>query len=157
MLSIWGGMTLVKFRKWSVEVTEQFVIERYSHVMHISSNVEGHLQKGKSAYDLLKPTLPVGTLSGPEIWAMEIIDELEPVKRGIYGGQWLISWSGNMDTAIAIRTRYNGWQTLHPSRRGIVADSVPRLEWKESMNKCRPIFKAAELASSGFSDNSPNL
>ena len=90
----------------SVEVTEQFVIERYSHVMHISSNVEGHLQKGKSAYDLLKATLPVGTLSGaPKVRAMEIIDELEPVKRGIYGGAvGYISWSGNMDTAIAIRT-----------------------------------------------------
>ena len=90
----------------SVEVTEQFVIERYSHVMHISSNVEGNLQEGQSAYDLLKATLPVGTLSGaPKVRAMEIIDELEPVKRGIYGGAvGYISWSGNMDTAIAIRT-----------------------------------------------------
>lgn len=144
----------------SVEVTEQFVIERYSHVMHISSNVEGNLQEGKSAYDLLKATLPVGTLSGaPKVRAMEIIDELEPVKRGIYGGAvGYISWSGNMDTAIAIRTAVIMDGRLYiQAGGGIVADSIPRLEWKESMNKCRAIFKAAELASSGFSDNSPNL
>ena len=126
----------------------------------ISSNVEGNLQAGKSAYDLLKATLPVGTLSGaPKVRAMEIIDELEPVKRGIYGGAvGYISWSGNMDTAIAIRTAVimNGRLYIQAGG-GIVADSVPRLEWKESMNKCRAIFKAAELASSGFRDNSPNL
>ena len=90
---------------------------------------------------------------------MELIDELEPVKRGIYGGAvGYISWSGNMDTAIAIRTAVIMDGRLYiQAGGGIVADSVPRLEWKESMNKCRAIFKAAELASSGFSDNSPNL
>ena len=141
----------------SVEVTEKFVIERYSHVMHISSNVEGLLSKEKSAYDLLKSTLPVGTLSGaPKVRAMEIIDELEPVKRGIYGGAvGYVSWSGNMDTAIAIRTAVIKDGTLYiEAGGGIVADSIPKLEWKESMNKCRAIFKAAELASAGFNDNS---
>ena len=141
----------------SVEVTEKFVIERYSHVMHISSNVEGLLNSDKNAYDLLKSTLPVGTLSGaPKVRAMEIIDELEPVKRGIYGGAvGYVSWSGNMDTAIAIRTAVIMDETLYiEAGGGIVADSIPKLEWKESMNKCRAIFKAAELASSGFNDNS---
>ncbi len=141
----------------SVEVTEKFVIERYSHVMHISSNVEGLLSSEKSAYDLLKSTLPVGTLSGaPKVRAMEIIDELEPVKRGIYGGAvGYVSWSGNMDTAIAIRTAVIKDGKLYiEAGGGIVADSIPKLEWKESMNKCRAIFKAAELASSGFNDNS---
>jgi len=141
----------------SVEVTEKFVIERYSHVMHISSNVEGLLSSDKNAYDLLKSTLPVGTLSGaPKVRAMEIIDELEPVKRGIYGGAvGYVSWSGNMDTAIAIRTAVILDGTLYiEAGGGIVADSIPKLEWEESMNKCRAIFKAAELASSGFNDNS---
>ena len=142
----------------SVKVTERFAIERYSHVMHISSTVEGTLSENKSAYDLLKSTLPVGTLSGaPKVRAMEIIDELEPVKRGIYGGAvGYISWGGNMDTAIAIRTAVITDGTLYiEAGAGVVADSVPRLEWKESMNKCRAIFKAAELASLGFDDNTP--
>ena len=140
----------------SVEVTEKFVIERYSHVMHISSNVEGTILPDKTAFDVLKATLPVGTLSGaPKVRAMEIIDELEPVKRGIYGGAvGYISWNGNMDTAIAIRTAVimNGLLYIEAGG-GIVADSIPRLEWKESLNKCRAIFKAAELASSNFNDN----
>ena len=126
--------------------------------MHISSTVEGTLSENKSAYDLLKSTLPVGTLSGaPKVRAMEIIDELEPVKRGIYGGAvGYISWGGNMDTAIAIRTAVITDGTLYiEAGAGVVADSVPRLEWKESMNKCRAIFKAAELASLGFDDNTP--
>src|SRR5690606_27080933 len=90
----------------SVQVTERFVIERYSHVMHISSNVTGRLHPGRTAMAVLRATLPVGTLSGaPKIRAMEIIDELEPVKRGIYGGAvGYLAWNGNMDTAIAIRT-----------------------------------------------------
>ena len=133
----------------SVEVTEQFVIERYSHVMHISSNVIGKLKQGKSAIDVLRATLPVGTLSGaPKIRAMEIIDELEPVKRGIYGGAvGYLAWNGNMDTAIAIRTAVIKDGTLFiEAGGGVVADSEPRLEWKESMNKGRAIFRAAAMA-----------
>ena len=139
----------------SVEVTDKFTIERYSHVMHISSNVIGKLLPGKSAMDVLRATLPVGTLSGaPKIRAMEIIDELEPVKRGIYGGAvGYIAWNGNMDTAIAIRTAVIKNGTLYiEAGGGIVADSVPRLEWKESMNKGRAIFRAAALAENRFRD-----
>jgi anthranilate synthase component 1 len=133
----------------SVEVTEKFVIERYSHVMHISSNVVGKLQPGKSAIDVLRATLPVGTLSGaPKIRAMEIIDELEPVKRGIYGGAvGYLAWNGNMDTAIAIRTAVIKDGTLYiEAGGGVVADSISRLEWKESLNKARAIFRAAAMA-----------
>ncbi len=137
----------------SVEVTEKFVIERYSHVMHISSNVTGRLKAGRTAMDVLRATLPVGTLSGaPKIRAMEIIDELEPVKRGIYGGAvGYLAWNGNMDTAIAIRTAVIKDGTLYiEAGGGIVADSISRLEWKESMNKGRAIFRAAALAESRF-------
>ena len=137
----------------SVQVTEKFAIERYSHVMHISSNVTGRLKPGKTAMDVLRATLPVGTLSGaPKIRAMEIIDELEPVKRGIYGGAvGYLGWNGNMDTAIAIRTAVVKDDTLYiESGGGIVADSSPRLEWKESMNKGRAIFRAAALAEAGL-------
>ncbi len=137
----------------TVEVTEQFVIERYSHVMHISSNVEGRLKEGRTAMDLLRATLPVGTLSGaPKVRAMEVIDELEPVKRGIYGGAvGYLAWNGNMDTAIAIRTAVVKDGKLYiEAGGGIVADSVPRLEWKESMNKGRAIFRAAALAENQF-------
>lgn len=139
----------------SIEVTEMFVIERYSHVMHISSNVEGRIQSGKTAMDLLRATLPVGTLSGaPKVRAMEIIDELEPVKRGIYGGAvGYLAWNGNMDTAIAIRTAVIKDGHLYiETGGGIVDDSVPRLEWKESMNKGRAIFRAAALAENQFRD-----
>ena len=137
----------------SVEVTEKFVIERYSHVMHISSNVTGKLKAGRTAMDVLRATLPVGTLSGaPKIRAMEIIDELEPVKRGIYGGAvGYLAWNGNMDTAIAIRTAVVKDGTLYiQAGGGVVADSIARLEWKESMNKGRAIFRAAALAESKF-------
>lgn len=137
----------------SVKVTEQFEIERYSHVMHISSNVEGTLKHGKTAMDLLRATLPVGTLSGaPKVRAMEIIDELEPVKRGIYGGAvGYLAWNGNMDTAIAIRTAVVKDGKLYiEAGGGIVADSVPRLEWKESLNKGRAIFTAAAMAENQF-------
>ena len=137
----------------SVEVTEQFAIERYSHVMHIASHVVGRLSPGKTAMDLLRATLPVGTLSGaPKIRAMEIIDELEPVKRGVYGGAvGYLAWNGNMDTAIAIRTAVvNDGKLYIEAGGGIVADSIPRLEWKESMNKGRAIFRAAAMAASGF-------
>ena len=137
----------------SVEVTEQFIIERYSHVMHISSNVTGRLKAGKTAMDVLRATLPVGTLSGaPKIRAMEIIDELEPVKRGIYGGAvGYLAWNGNMDTAIAIRTAVVKDGTLYiQAGGGVVADSQSRLEWKESMNKGRAIFQAAAMAEAKF-------
>ncbi|HSG90435.1 MAG TPA: anthranilate synthase component I [Pseudomonadales bacterium] len=137
----------------SVEVTEQMIVERYSHVMHISSNVQGTLKAGKTALDVLRATLPVGTLSGaPKIRAMEIIDELEPVRRGIYGGAvGYLAWNGNMDTAIAIRTAVikDGTLILQAGG-GVVADSVARLEWKESMNKGRAIFRAAALAERGL-------
>ena len=139
----------------SVQVTEQFAVERLSHVMHLSSNVVGELAPGKTAIDVLRATLPVGTLSGaPKIRAMEIIDELEPVKRGIYGGAiGYLAWNGNMDTAIAIRTAILKDGTLHiQAGGGIVADAVARLEWKESMNKGRAIFRAARMAATGLKD-----
>ena len=133
----------------SVKVTEQFTIERYSHVMHISSNISGELQPGYTAIDVLRASLPVGTLSGaPKIRAMEIIDELEPSKRGIYGGAvGYLAWNGNMDMAIAIRTAIvkDGMMFIQAGG-GVVADSVPLLEWEESMNKGRAIFTAAALA-----------
>ena len=137
----------------SVEVTEQFVVERYSHVMHISSNVVGTLAEDRTAMDVLRATLPVGTLSGaPKIRAMEIIDELEPVKRGIYGGAvGYLAWNGNMDTAIAIRTAIVKDGVLYiQAGGGVVADSIARLEWKESMNKGRAIFHAARMAESSL-------
>jgi anthranilate synthase component 1 len=132
----------------SVRVTEQMVVERFSHVMHITSNVVGRVRPGLSALDVLRATLPAGTLSGaPKIRAMEIIDELEPVKRGIYGGAvGYLGWNGNMDTAIAIRTAVIKDGKLHvQAGGGIVADSVPELEWKETMNKARAIFRAAAM------------
>ncbi|MEE8057796.1 MAG: anthranilate synthase component I [Pseudomonadales bacterium] len=132
----------------TVELTDKMIVERYSHVMHIVSNVIGKLKKGKTAIDVLRATLPAGTLSGaPKIRAMEIIDELEPVKRGVYGGAvGYLSWHGNMDTAIAIRTAVIKDQQLHiQAGAGVVADSQPRLEWKETMNKARAIFRAAAM------------
>jgi anthranilate synthase component 1 len=132
----------------TVELTDKMIVERYSHVMHIVSNVTGKLKQGKTAMDVLRATLPAGTLSGaPKIRAMEIIDELEPVKRGVYGGAvGYLSWHGNMDTAIAIRTAVIKDQQLHvQAGAGVVADSQPRLEWKETMNKARAIFTAAAM------------
>ena len=132
----------------SVKVTEQMKVERYSHVMHITSNVTGQVKPGTSAIDVLRATLPAGTLSGaPKIGAMEIIDELEPVKRGVYGGAvGYIGWNGNMDTAIAIRTAVIKDGKLYvQAGAGVVADSVPALEWKETMNKARAIFRAVDL------------
>ena len=137
----------------SVKVTEKMVIERYSHVMHISSSVEGRLRADKTAMDVLRATLPVGTLSGaPKIRAMEIIDELEPAKRGIYGGAvGYLSWNGNMDTAIAIRTAVmRGGRLYIEAGGGVVADSVPQLEWEETMNKGRAIFRAVAMAQNGL-------
>jgi anthranilate synthase component I len=132
----------------SVKLTDSMVVERYSHVMHIVSNVTGRLKPGKSAFDVLRATLPAGTLSGaPKIRAMEIIDELEPVKRGIYGGAvGYISWAGDMDTAIAIRTAVIKDGRLYvQAGGGVVADSVPALEWKETHNKARAMFRAASM------------
>ena len=137
----------------SVELTEKMVIERYSHVMHIVSNVTGRMREGMSAIDVLRATFPAGTVSGaPKIRAMEIIDELEPVKRGVYAGAvGYISWSGNMDTAIAIRTAVIKDGTLHiQAGAGIVADSVPANEWEETMNKGRAIFRAVAMACGGL-------
>lgn len=137
----------------SVELTDKMIIERYSHVMHIVSNVTGKLEEGKDAFDVLKATFPAGTVSGaPKIRAMEIIDELEPVKRGVYSGAvGYISWSGNLDTAIAIRTAVIKDKTLHiQAGAGIVYDSVPRNEWDETMNKGRAIFRAVTMAEAGL-------
>lgn len=139
----------------TVRVTEQMVIERYSHVMHIVSNVTGELSPEYGAMNVLRATFPAGTLSGaPKIRAMEIIDELEPVKRGIYGGAvGYISWAGNMDTAIAIRTAVIKDNQLHiQAGAGIVADSIPRNEWDETMNKGRAIFRAVAMAEQGLNE-----
>ena len=137
----------------SVKLTEKMVIERYSHVMHIVSNVVGQLRPDLTAMDVLRATFPAGTVSGaPKIRAMEIIDELEPVKRGIYAGAvGYLSWSGNMDTAIAIRTAVIKDGVLHiQAGAGIVADSVPASEWEETMNKGRAIFRAVAMACRGL-------
>ncbi|WP_455374617.1 anthranilate synthase component I [Kaarinaea lacus] len=132
----------------TVKLTEKMVIERYSHVMHIVSNVVGKIKPEYSAIDVLRATFPAGTVSGaPKIRAMEIIDELEPIKRGIYSGAvGYISFTGNMDTAIAIRTAVIKDKTLHiQAGAGIVYDSVPENEWNETMNKGRAIFKAVQM------------
>ena len=137
----------------TVEVNEKFTIERYSHVMHIVSNVRCKLRDGLDCYDVLKATFPAGTLSGaPKVRAMEIIEELEPTRRGLYGGAvGYISFSGNMDTAIAIRTLLikNGTAFLGVGA-GIVADSVPENEFEETMSKGRALLKAIELAEKGL-------
>ena len=137
----------------SVKLTDKMVIERYSHVMHIVSNVEGRLKPGMSAMDVLRATFPAGTVSGaPKIRAMEIIDELEPVKRGVYSGAvGYLAWNGNMDTAIAIRTAVIKEGQLHiQAGAGIVYDSVPEKEWEETMNKGRAVFRAVQLAEAGL-------
>jgi anthranilate synthase component I len=137
----------------SVKVTEAFAVERYSHVMHIVSNVEGLLQDGMRNMDVLRATFPAGTLTGaPKIRAMEIIDQLEPVKRGIYGGACgYLSFAGDMDVAIAIRTGIVQNNTLYvQAAAGVVADSVPELEWKETEHKARALIRAAELVEEGF-------
>jgi len=137
----------------SVKVTEAFGIERYSHVMHIVSNVEGRLKPGLSALDVLRACFPAGTLSGaPKIRAMEIIDELEPTERGIYGGAvGYLSFAGDMDVAIAIRTGVVKDNTLYvQAGAGIVADSDPGAEWQETEAKNRAVLRAAELVEEGF-------
>ena len=137
----------------SVELTEKMLIERYSHVMHIVSNVDGELLPDMDAMDVLAATFPAGTVSGaPKIRAMEIIAELEPYKRGVYSGAvGYIGWQGNMDTAIAIRTAVVKDGRLYvQAGAGIVADSVPRYEWKETMNKARALLAAVEMVSQGL-------
>jgi len=137
----------------SVQLTEKMQVERYSHVMHIVSNVSGELKDGMDAMDVLRATFPAGTVSGaPKIRAMEIIDELEPVKRGIYSGAvGYLSWNGNMDTAIAIRTAVIKDKRLSiQAGAGIVYDSVPENEWLETMNKARAIFRAVAMAEAGL-------
>ncbi len=142
-------------RTGTVEVTEKMVVERYSHVMHIVSNVIGRIKPEMSAVDVLRATFPAGTVSGaPKIRAMEIIDELEPVKRGVYSGAvGYLAWSGNMDTAIAIRTAVIKDDMLHiQAGAGIVYDSVPRNEWDETMNKGRAVFRAVAMAEAGLDE-----
>ncbi len=138
----------------TVRVTDRMIIERYSHVMHIVSNVVGRLRPDLDAFDVLRATFPAGTVSGaPKIRAMEIIAELEPVKRGIYSGAvGYVGWSGNLDTAIAIRTAVIKDGQLHvQAGAGIVHDSVPEREWEETMNKGRALFRAVARAAEGLS------
>jgi anthranilate synthase component I len=142
----------------SVKVTEAFTVERYSHVMHIVSNVEGILNDGPNgeklgSMDVLKATFPAGTLTGaPKVHAMELIDQLEPTKRGLYGGACgYLSYAGDMDVAIAIRTGIIKDGTLYvQAAAGVVADSVPELEWRETEAKARAMLRAAELVEEGL-------
>ncbi|MFT7115053.1 MAG: anthranilate synthase component 1 [Rhodoferax sp.] len=142
----------------SVKVTEAFNVERYSHVMHIVSNVEGTLVAGPvgeplSSMDVLRATFPAGTLTGaPKVHAMELIDQLEPTKRGLYGGACgYLSYAGDMDVAIAIRTGIIKDQVLYvQAAAGVVADSVPELEWRETEAKARALLRASELVEEGL-------
>jgi anthranilate synthase component I len=137
----------------TVKVTDNMMIERYSHVMHIVSNVEGKLKPGLDAIDVLKATFPAGTVSGaPKVRAMEIINELEPSKRGIYAGAvGYLGFNGDMDVAIAIRTGVIKDNMLYvQAGAGIVADSVPQSEWDETQNKAKAVLRAAELVQLGL-------
>jgi len=137
----------------SVELTEKMLVERYSHVMHIVSNVRGRIKDGANAIDILRATFPAGTVSGaPKIRAMQILDELERHKRGVYAGAvGYIDWNGNMDTAIAIRTAViKDGQLYVQVGAGIVADSVPAKEWEETMNKGRAMFRAVTMVGNGL-------
>jgi anthranilate synthase component 1 len=137
----------------TVKVTDNMTIERYSHVMHIVSNVEGKLKPNLDAIDVLKATFTAGTVSGaPKVRAMEIIDELEPTKRGIYAGAvGYLSFNGDMDVAIAIRTAVIKDQMLYvQAGAGIVADSVPQSEWEETQNKAKAVVRAAEMVQTGL-------
>jgi len=133
----------------SVKVTEKMVVERYSHVMHIVSNVEGRIAPGLDAIDVLRASFPAGTVTGaPKVRAMQIIDELEPVKRGVYSGAvGYLGFNGDMDVAIAIRTAVlkDGWLHVQAAA-GVVADSDPLSEWRETQHKARALLKAAEAA-----------
>jgi anthranilate synthase component 1 len=137
----------------TVKVTEAFAVERYSHVMHIVSNVEGMLKDGMSSMDVLRATFPAGTLTGaPKVHAMELIDQLEPIKRGIYGGACgYLSFAGDMDVAIAIRTGIIKDDTLYvQAAAGVVADSIPEMEWLETEHKARALLRASELVEGGL-------
>ncbi|MGE4241383.1 anthranilate synthase component I family protein [Ramlibacter sp.] len=137
----------------TVKVTEAFIVERYSHVMHLVSNIEGVLNDGMTNMDVLRATFPAGTLSGaPKVHAMELIDKLEPNKRGLYGGACgYLSYAGDMDVAIAIRTGIVKDQMLYvQAAAGVVADSVPELEWKETEAKARALLRASELVEEGL-------
>ena len=137
----------------TVKLTDKMVIERYSHVMHIVSNVEAQLKQGLSAMDVLKATFPAGTVSGAaKVRAMEIIDELEPTKRGIYAGAvGYLAFNGDMDVAIALRTAVVKDKVLYvQAGAGIVADSVPENEWLETQNKARAVLRAAEMVLDGL-------
>lgn len=143
-------------QKGTIKVTDQMVVERYSHVMHIVSNVTGKALDELTAIDVLKACLPAGTLSGaPKVRAMEIINELEPSRRGIYGGAvGYLGWQGNMDTAIAIRTAVLKDQRLYvQAGAGVVADSDPESEWQETLKKCRAVFRAASMAHAGLKES----
>jgi anthranilate synthase component 1 len=136
-------------RYGTVQLSDVMTIERYSHVMHICSTVAGRLQEGKTAFDALRACLPAGTLSGaPKVRAMEIIDELEPQRRGPYGGAvGYVDFSGNMDTCIALRTLVLKGQTAYlQAGAGIVADSVPATEHEETLNKAMGLLRALEIA-----------
>ncbi len=137
----------------TVKVTEKMAIERYSHVMHIVSNVEGELAPGLASLDVLRATFPAGTVSGaPKVRAMEIIDELEPTRRGVYAGAaGYISFQDDMDLAIAIRTAVVKDGTLYVQvGAGIVHDSVPESEWQETQNKAKAVLRAAEMVQLGL-------
>ena len=139
----------------TVKVTDTMVIERYSHVMHLVSNVAGTLESGMSNMDVLRASFPAGTLTGaPKVRAMQMIDELEPVRRGIYGGAaGYLSYGGEMDVAIAIRTGIIKDGMLYvQAAAGIVADSDPELEWQETEAKARAVLRAAEQVQTGLDD-----
>ena len=132
----------------SVQLSDVMVIERYSHVMHITSNVTGELAEGKDAFDALRACLPAGTVSGaPKVRAMQVIDELEPQRRGPYAGAvGYFDYGGNMDTCIALRTLVvHGRKAYIQAGAGIVADSVPTSEYQETLNKARGLLKAIEI------------
>ena len=142
-------------RTGTVKVTEQMAIEKYSHVIHIVSNVQGQLEKEMDAIDVLRATFPAGTLTGaPKVRAMELIEKLEPVKRGIYGGACgYLSYSGEMDVAIAIRTGVLKDGILNvQAAAGVVYDSVPEKEWQETEMKARAVLRAAEMVESGLAN-----
>jgi anthranilate synthase component 1 len=139
----------------TVKVTDNMIIERYSHVMHIVSNVEGIIKNKLSAIDVLKASFPAGTVSGaPKVRAMEIINELESTKRGVYSGAvGYLGFDGDMNVAIAIRTAVIKDNMLYAQAgAGIVADSLPNNEWVETQNKAKAILKASELVQSGITE-----
>jgi anthranilate synthase component 1 len=137
----------------SVDVTDLMVVERYSHVMHLVSHVQGTLEPGRDAFDVLRACFPAGTVTGaPKVRAMEIIEELEPLRRGPYAGAvGYVSFSGNLDTCITIRTIVfsRGAATIQVGA-GIVADSEPEQEYQETMNKARGMLRAIEMAEAGL-------